>query len=229
MSEERRKRVLVRTVALAIVALLVIAAGYGMYVRTQERENQEKQFQAQLDAGVKALSEGRFADAERLLNEARSIKPNDPVAALRLSAVYQATGRPTDARRILEDVGDSQDVTPDVHYELALLRKEQGDLAGAEEAAEDAVSMRPNYIGARFLLAGIYADQDRIDEAIREYKALEATSANLPDNLFLIYKNLGTLYSKKGQAHQAQFYLTKALRLRPDDVDVKKELASVAQ
>lgn len=56
------------------------------------------------DKGFEALSQGKFVEAEKYLNEALAVNPDNPYAVLNMGVVYQNTGRIDDAKKMYRKV-----------------------------------------------------------------------------------------------------------------------------
>lgn len=66
-------------------------------------------------------------------------------------------------------------------HDLGIVRHQQGDMAGAEQALRRAISLRPDDGRPRIALAALLWKNERYREALREYQALE--TINLPDGV----------------------------------------------
>ena len=119
-----------------------------------------------------------------------------PVRAVRIEAARAAASAlrgpiaDADAARIRKGLAEYDAVQtynadwPDAHSNLAIVRAESGDLAGAEQAYRDALALEPQWVPAIANLADLYRATGRDAEG---GKVLEAGLARVPDSAELHY------------------------------------------
>lgn len=108
------------------------------------------------DAAARARS-GDLAGAEARCRAVLDYSQNDPFALNLLGMVLRNAGRLADARRVQEDACALRPADGAFLYNLALVCRQQGDLAGARSGAERALEAAPGLVAARNLLAAIEA------------------------------------------------------------------------
>ena len=86
-----------------------------------------------------------------------------------------------------------------MHYNMANLMQEEGDLDGAAAEYEKALELDPKMARAHKGLGLVYSKQGMLDKAISQHQKALEIDPNLPE----AHKNLGTCYNKKGLSRQA--------------------------
>src|SRR4030066_1657883 len=75
---------------LAFILIIVMAAGCVNFLRSEDMRYSNK--------GLKEIKKGNYQEAEKYLQKALSIKPDNPYASLNLGVVYFNTDRKEQAR-----------------------------------------------------------------------------------------------------------------------------------
>jgi tetratricopeptide (TPR) repeat protein len=107
-----------------------------------------------------------------------------------LGMAYADTGQTKEALGAFKRAIQLNPAKVDNHFGLAMAAQVAGDSAGAEQALKQAIAVSPNYWDARILLAKIYLEQGRLEEARLQ---LELVLAHEPENeeakdLYQLYK-----------------------------------------
>lgn len=85
----------------------------------------------------------------------------------------------------------------------------------------EAIRIAPNITAPYAVLAKLYLQEERTDEAIAQYEAvLEKNPDNLPG-----YMALGTINEKQGDGEKAESYYRKALEINPKFAPAANNLA----
>jgi tetratricopeptide (TPR) repeat protein len=135
--------------------------------------------------GAMALRSGEVAQAVTLLEKAVALEPEVPEYGGNLGAALleQAkAGAPDAARRareVLERAARWRPTLPTVHTNLCLARLATGDAAGALEAADQALTLDPGHLPARFNRAAALEALGRRAEAMAALDALLALAPGL--------------------------------------------------
>jgi len=98
------------------------------------------------------------------------------------------------------------------YYNIGRALKKKGLFKDAITAFQKAVSLNPNDLDARLLLAGAYAKSGMIDKALQEYGTLKGWEPNSP----LTFTKFGNELEKEGLADEAIQQYKKALTLNPN-------------
>lgn len=127
---------------------------------------------AQLEIGK---GNGQAAEARLLesVNQKRDYIP----AILLLSQLEVQLGKATEALQAAEAAAYFAPNEPSVLFQVGLLRSGTGDVNGAVVALARAVELNPNYANARFFLGAMHANQGRYPEALEQFRAVAALSA----------------------------------------------------
>ena len=88
----------------------------------------------------------------------------------------------------------------------------------------NALDLDPNYAPAEFNTANTYYRQEKMDEAIREFRRIAKTSEN-GETQAKAYHNLGNAYLKNSKLKEAIEAYKNSLRINPDDHETRYNLA----
>ena len=103
---------------------------------------------------------------------------------------------------------------PEVHRQFGILRRRQGDRAGAERSLLRALELRPGWAEACYSLANLYFDLGRLGESIDFYQRAIAARVDYAP----AYRNLADLYTKQGDFVRAAEVSAQGLRQVPGEV-----------
>jgi tetratricopeptide (TPR) repeat protein len=165
-------------------------------------------------------AQGKYGDAVKHFATALSLDPNYPDARYRMGLALTATNRPNEAIACFNEVLRQNGDFADAHYNLAIALGKQKKYDEAIEHFAKVLELNPMYpeahnkIGFALQLAG------RPDEAIKYLnEGLKITKGQET------YANLGSAYIQVGKYDLAIKNLTKAIELKPDNIDVLNKLA----
>ncbi len=113
---------------------------------------------AYLTAGRRGQSAAQMAEGLRLLEEVRDAFPQDPAVLEGLGLAHLGQGETAEAVQWLERAIRARPQYAPYHLDLALARKQAGNLPGAEAELERAIGLDPYLEEAYFRLAAIYAE-----------------------------------------------------------------------
>lgn len=159
-------------------------------------------------------AQGKTEEALGFLEKAVARKPLFAQAYLLMGNILMSQG---DVEGAAEAYGKAVSAEPELSYQayinLGNAERRLGNLSEAEAAYRRAVEIAPRSAKAHFNLAGLYGQQGRYRETIRE---LERALAADP-TLVVAHKNLGLLYLKvMRDTERARFHLGRVLELAPD-------------
>ena len=129
-----------------------------------------------------------FAEAERLLLPLAN--QNDVDALLALSQLYSDKGDPQAAGDVLARAEQTAPNNPEPPYRLAELLKARNDQAGAEREYNRALTINPKHVPSLLGLGGLYASQNKLDQASQRYRQALDAGADDPAALKQIGKVL---------------------------------------
>jgi len=140
--------------------------------------------------------------AEKAMKQALKVEPDNGEAINYLGNIYEKEGRLDDAVVQFQKATVSQSyMTPHFAYRnLARVYRAEHKDAQAEEALKTAVKRVPEYFPARADLAKLYMDQQRWDEAIKQWTTLLDLAPEVVDAHFY----LGRSYIGKGNVDDAR-------------------------
>ncbi|HEV7999136.1 MAG TPA: tetratricopeptide repeat protein [Planctomycetaceae bacterium] len=158
--------------AFALVAMLVASA---------QGADTSKDLLAKAQAH---LSKGRYEEAEEVFRKAADAKADPVAVALGISRAKEAVGAWEEAEHVVADALTHQSGQPQLSARLAELQLARGRLVDAEKTANSVVATSPDDPVARLVLADVYAQTGRFQEAnaayrwfIRFYNARQPESA----------------------------------------------------
>jgi len=158
-------------------------------------------------------SEGDYAEAGRLLEEARAKRPDDPFIWALLSRVLTRLGRHDEAVSAAVRAVDSgpSSLRPMADLALAEALKARGETAGAASVYQRAAERIPHSPEPRVGLTELYLSMGDADAAEREARAALKVSPSHPDALYWA----GRAADAKGNTAEAARYYREALVARP--------------
>ncbi len=158
----------------------------------------------------------RYADAEKLVNLAESLYPDNAQLQQMLGRSYVMLQRFDSAivcyRRFLELAPTSPD-RPTVLIELARMHERLHDLAAARKCAEEALTLMPNFDIAQYMLANIERRAGDVAAAESRWRQIidsETTSLGVAADSWY---QLASLHDTAGQYDEAFEDLTRAKKI----------------
>lgn len=128
-----------------------------------------------------AEDQGDFATAENLYTTAMRADAADPVLPFNLGNVFQAQGRPTEAKVAWQIAVARDPAFAEAWYNLAHAAEDEQQIDLAIAAYRRAVQAQPDYADAHFNLALLLTQLDRCSEALTAWQRvleLEPSSAH---------------------------------------------------
>jgi tetratricopeptide (TPR) repeat protein len=108
------------------------------------------------------------------------------------------------------------------HYNLGIVRREQGDIDQAIDHYQDAVALRPAYAEAHYNLGRLLVEQGRLDDAVAHYEKAVEINPGDPE----AQNNLGVTLFGIGRVDDAILHYQKALEIQPDYAEASCNLAN---
>jgi tetratricopeptide (TPR) repeat protein len=171
-----------------------------------------------------ALALERSGDAARALDSIEQLVRRDPAGALahleagrlrlQLGKDLDRAEAHLDAARVLVPEN------PRVHYFWGLLMEERGRRSEAIRSFETAVLYRPDYVEARFRLAGDYFSQANWAQAVVHYRAL----CQLRSASTLARFQLAAALERMGKLPEAEEELRRLLKEQPESALYRRKL-----
>ena len=142
---------------------------------------------------------------------------------IHLGYAYQKSGKPI---RAIEKYKTALTLAPAdfiAIYRLANAYHQAGLEQLAIEHYQRAIGIEPRFYDAHVDLGLLYVSQKRDAQAASEFKL----ASEIRPNLVIAWQNLGAVYIKMKKYDLARDALTKALKIEPDNGEVKEMLGSV--
>jgi tetratricopeptide (TPR) repeat protein len=134
------------------------------------------------------LQNKELALAEETLHNAVQVNPRDPDTRLDLAQFFTQTGRPEQARPLLEQLADEMPSDVRMYDSIIRVQTLQKDFAAARTSAKKFQELRPD-LSLAYYLGGIVEEADgKIDAAIREFEAALKIQPNASDPLVALVR-----------------------------------------
>jgi serine/threonine-protein kinase len=166
----------------------------------------------QVEATI-AYIEMRHEEAERLLLEAVSLDPSNPLAIRGLASLYGGQGRHDEAVALVERSLSADPQNGQLRFALAEAYGRKGDRQKAISLLQDLVVGDPGNSELHVQLGWAYARGGRLDEAIEEHKMAIRTD---PENVSA-YQGLAWAYEFRDSLDLAVSKYKEAARLNKGD------------
>ena len=125
-----------------------------------------------ITGGLRALQEGRFAEAAAALGKAAAVDPRDVRAWLGLGHAQESLGDAAGAEHSFRQAVELEPDNARARLKLGTLLAQRGARGEGIEHLRAAVLLRPDFKDARFNLATALAQEGRLAEAAAECDAL---------------------------------------------------------
>ncbi|MFN3587406.1 MAG: tetratricopeptide repeat protein, partial [Moraxellaceae bacterium] len=162
--------------------------------------------------GACAHALGEVPEALRAFSAALQRNPAHAQAACALGSLWAGLGRPAEAEALFRQTLTHND-DPQLHFNLGVLREQQGDVVAARAAYAAALARDPGHYGARHNRAGLAAAQRQWQEAADDYRELIRRHPEVT----LPWHNLAELELAQGRYAEAQRLLQEVLAREPDN------------
>jgi Flp pilus assembly protein TadD len=144
-------------------------------------------------------------------------EPNDLDLRMELGAAYLAMGRARDAAAVYDEVLRRRPRHTGALKLAGDLARQRGELKTAIADYARLRALAPQDPRPTFLLAATYAQAGDLDRAERWFEE----AGQMPGMLGDAWSNLGAIALRRGDARQALWYLSRAVKRRPERVAVR--------
>jgi tetratricopeptide (TPR) repeat protein len=192
------ERLSARRLMAALAAAVIVALGWGTFLRNNDYRSGESIWQKALD-----------------------VVPNNVRAYYNLGLAMQKQGRLPEAIR---NYNQAIRLNPDyyrAYYNLGHLMQSGGRLKEAAGYYQQVIAIKPDLADAYCNLGSAFLSMGRFDEAISEYRKALSIQPNDAET----YNNLGLVFIRLGKFDEAEQQLRKALEISPDLPDAHRNLA----
>jgi len=179
----------------------------------------------QVNLGAAYAARGRYQDGKRAFERALELDPAHVGAATSLANLHiDATGRWSEAERILDEVLTRAPRYVPAHVGLGVIRLRTGDLAGAADRFQMALALEPSSQAALFSLGSAYFNMKRYQDAVR---SLEEGVSYWPADPRM-HALLGAALVELGDDPRARGSLQRSLALDPENAMARRYLAGLS-
>jgi len=167
---------------------------------------------------------GQHDEAQRIVEEARSLKKTDPDLCRFLASVYEKKGKYHEAIAVLKDALSEQANDEDLLFYLGVLYDKATLFHESIEVMKKIIEHNSNHADALNFIGYSWADRGmHLDEAEKFIKK----ALKLKPNDGYIVDSLGWVYFKKKKLQKALLELEKAIKLVPQDPTISEHLGDV--
>ncbi len=153
-----------------------------------------------LALGAAAERLGDIAGAEQAYRDALELKPGQPSPLYdAIARLYRRADDGPGELAIWEEKLAAIPGDPAALHRIAQIRDAAGDRQGSIQALEELVARTPEDLNARIQLGFFYYQDDRLDDAIVEFRAVAERNPRLDEVLYY----LGVVYAAAGQHKEA--------------------------
>jgi Flp pilus assembly protein TadD len=180
-------------------------------------------FVAHANLGATLQSMARLDEALVHIGAAAAARPDDAAAANNLGAALLAAGRGEEAIAQFRRAVHLSPTFADARYNLGTALLSRGETRSAIDQLQRVLAMRPDDADALNDLGSALAMQGQVDRA----SALFLRAIRVDARHAYAHYNLAALLARQGRLREAVVHYEAAATLRPDDVDMKRQLEAV--
>lgn len=182
-----------------------------------------KFFPAVLNLANLIRDSGDSEAAIAMYRRAIAMNPQHPKPRINLAKLLRSLKNFEETREVVDDGLCEEGVSVDLLYESAILGYETGDSEAAFAAAQQLLTLQPNYGKAYTLIGLIEYERGNVDSAVLWWNELAKLEPNNPEP----HINLGTLRQKEHRHEEAVGYFREAVRRAPDDLGANLKLGLI--
>jgi tetratricopeptide (TPR) repeat protein len=220
----------------ALIMLVLVLGGCAVFTRSQSSEveiidplvERNRQWQEQIDKGNWAFQNRDFDRALQAYQAAMAIKPNSSETQLKIAEIHfqrQEYEKARDAFAALLKL-DTKNVN--ARNYLGYIHENLNNYEAAAQAYEGALKLDPRNLYTLNHLGLSYKQLQRLDEAeavLRQALALDPKSTRSASKNTHNY--LALIYLERGETGEAIADFRESIRLFPDDVWARQQLAAI--
>ena len=220
----------------ALIMLVLVLGGCAVFTRSQSSEveiidplvERNRQWQEQIDKGNWAFQNRDFDRALQAYQAAMAIKPNSSETQLKIAEIHfqrQEYEKARDAFAALLKL-DTKNVN--ARNYLGYIHENLNNYEAAAQAYEGALKLDPRNLYTLNHLGLAYKQLQRLDEAeavLRQALALDPKSTRSASKNTHNY--LALIYLERGETGEAIADFRESIRLFPDDVWARQQLAAI--
>ena len=185
----------------------------------------DEKFDVYAALGAFYVKQKNYTKAEQAFLQARELQRDTEKMDFELAKLYYDSRQSTKAQTLMQSLDSSHSKDPVVYGLIGRLLAESKDNDGAAKAFERAIQVEPNPSRRQeyyLLLADIYQDSGRADEAIKRLTELVVT-ANSPE----VHFRIGLLRLHKRELDDARLEFLQVIKMKPDYAEAYSNLGAV--
>lgn len=183
----------------------------------------ETQYEEVLETSLRLMQQRQFHEAIRLLSVATKLRPDDARALRLLGNAYASLNNPPRALRLLQESARIEPDNPGIHYEIAQVAVNMGNLDLADRSARRTLELDPDSPKGQDMLATVLHHR-------RDYAGLlallEPVVARDPGRVQARYL-VGLAYFGQDRLPEARDTLQEVVRRQPAHAAAHRDLAGV--
>lgn len=179
-----------------------------------------------LNLGILCATEGRLAEAQEYFERALSYNPNGRYSLSNSAAYLIQTHDPRNlplAGQRLEHALQIAPDDPDILDNMAAWSALMGRPMDEETYSRKAIAVDPDLITARLYLANALQEQNKVDEAIKEWRQVIAINPNY----YIAHFRLGVIYDDQGLSEEALKEYRLSLAINPNQASVYSKIGKI--
>jgi protein O-GlcNAc transferase len=180
-------------------------------------------FPAALNLANLIRDTGDSEAAVAMYRRAIAMNPQHPKPRINLAKLLRSQKNFDKTREVLDGGLSEEEVSVELLYERAILDYETGDSEAAIKAAQQILTVLPNYGNAYTLIGLIEHERGNVESAVHWWNELAKLEPNNPEP----HINLGTLRQKEQRHEQAVGHFREAVNRAPDDLGANLKLGLI--
>ena len=173
--------------------------------------------------GLRALENGRLAEAEEIFREGLALEPQDPALRHRLATTLLMAGDTSGAVEQLEETLRQAPEFARAHFALGMILALNGRHQPASERFAAAIANQPDYVEARLGLADALRVTGRVEDSLSHYQRIVRSDPRFAEAWFGFVLALSDL----GRYREARERLTEAMVILPERPEFEALLAQL--
>ena len=176
-----------------------------------------------LELAIKYLSEDNFEQAILAFHAVLEIDPRNIDAYKGLAGAYVMSGKPEEAKQILQDGMEEVEAPTVLKLALAGVYTDTGEAARAEDIIRELTAMTPINLSAYRAYKHLLLEQNRTDEAI-ELLLLVAEQDDVP---YQIYTMLAEVHMQNNDREQALLAIRQSIMINSKQATAYRQLTEI--
>lgn len=203
------------TLVILLTAALIAAGQLSCLAQAGTAQPKAGNSSVLLQQGLTLASQGQFARAQVVLEQAEQLSPENVEILTTLGKVKARIGENASATALFRKVVALRPNSARAHLDLAISLADQSELQAALQQVDTAIKLAPGSGMARLNRARLLADLNQPQAAKQEYAEAKRLSPSNPD----IYFNWALLEQKSGNYAKESSLLRTLIQLQPHNTE----------